>query len=153
MGRCVNDFVLATGALALSLLFCFRQVRKQKRLSTDRADIRVDTDGICFNNGHQDGIQWTNVEKVTLEWDENPWGDPMFGPYCDTDWVLWGRDQTVRIWQSSGELNNEVLVPAMQRYLPEFQFNLRDFERKHGNRLFDLKGGSVVVWERRCKSQ
>jgi hypothetical protein len=144
----LEAFTLTVGAVALWLLFYFRQSQKQTRLRPKRADIRVDTRGVYFSRSHQEGVEWMQVEKVTLEWDENPWGDPQFGAYCDTDWVLHGKNKTTRIWQSSGEPNNEILIPAMRNYLPGFRFDLAGFEIKYASRLFDLKGGSVLIWER-----
>jgi hypothetical protein len=72
----------------------------------------------------------------------------MVGDYCDTDWVLRGKQRLLRIAESSPYPNNRVLIPAMKRYLPGFRFSYTLFDLQHKGRVFDLKGGKVTVWER-----
>lgn len=139
-------------ALILSAVACFpfraQRRRRQRRAAAGVADIRTDDQGIRVETGSAEYIAWTQVRKVTLDWEQNPWGDPQFGAYCDTDWVLHGEHKTLRITESVGDTNNAVLLPAMRAHLPGFQFEDSSLKQKYGERLFDLEGGSALIWQR-----
>jgi len=94
-------------------------------------------------------IAWSDLVKVELAWDENPFGDPQFGPYCDTDWLLWSNaGKVMRITESVNETNSKILLKAFTEFLPDFKFNYAQFSENQKGRLLDLHGGRVLVWAR-----
>lgn len=99
--------------------------------------------------GSECSIAWGALSKIELAWNENPFGDPQFGPYCDTDWVLWSNaGNALRITESVNETNSKILVEAFMEFLPDFNFDYAKFNENHKGRLFDLQGGRVTAWVR-----
>ncbi|AON55806.1 hypothetical protein Hsc_3540 [Herbaspirillum seropedicae] len=94
-------------------------------------------------------IAWNSLAKIELSWSENPWGDPQFGAYCDTDWLLWSDSGVAtRISESVTETNSRILLESFERYLPGFKFDYVQFKVTRKDRLFDISGGQLTVWER-----
>lgn len=135
----------------LKRLFAFLTARHaaRSRPAPLAADIRVDAVGLFDRlDAQEHAIRWDEVDVVLIHWDENPWGDPQFGAYCDTDWVLRGRGLAVSVGESSNADNAKVLMAAMQAHLTGFAFDHAAFTKGDAHRLFDLAGGQIVVWER-----
>lgn len=111
-------------------------------------DIAISLQGIFKRLDADDtGVTWEEITAVELEWSENPWGDPQWGAYCDTDWLLRSsKGRVFNVFDSSA--NRAVLLPALQQHLPGFDFNYSEFDKNYGKRLFDLGGGRVVAWQR-----
>jgi hypothetical protein len=110
--------------------------------------ITFNTDGLFISKpSHELSIPWKNLVKVELCWEENPWGDPQFGRYCDTDWLLWSESgKATSITESVNKTNSKVLLKAFERNLPGFKFDYTQFNVAHKNRLFEFEGGKVTVW-------
>ena len=92
-------------------------------------------------------ISWEDLASIRLVWSEAMWEDPWFGPYCDTGWWIdCGKDQ--RIWLPDDAENRRVLLPAFEKFLPDFHFDYAAFDRLHKNRTSELEGGEYLVWRR-----
>lgn len=94
----------------------------------------------------EEGLRWDEVVRVTLEWSQNPWGDPQFGPYCDVEWVV--ESASFRSLRFDDWANRAVLFENAAKRLPGFDADYGQFERAYCSRLSDLAGGSLAVWSR-----
>ena len=56
-------------------------------------------------------FSWDELVSIRLLWSENPWGDPWFGPYCDTDWWIDGN-QGGRMCLADEAENRHVMLPV-----------------------------------------
>lgn len=120
----------------------------QKWIEQFDGEIAFDKDGLFISKpSHELSIAWKNLVKVELCWEENPWGDPQFGRYCDTDWLLWSDSgKATSITESVNKTNSQVLLEAFEHHLPGFKFDYTQFKVTHKNRLFEFEGDKVTVW-------
>jgi hypothetical protein len=146
-------FVMSIAVLccAIPALITSRKHRRLKKW-IDQFDGRItfNKDGLLISKPSDElFIGWKNVVRIELRWEENPWGDPLFGRYCDTDWLLWSDSgRTTSITESVNTKNSQILLKAFEDYLPGFKFDYGQFQITHKNRLFELEGGKATVWVR-----
>ena len=104
--------------------------------------------GIRRNVSHAPrDFSWEELVSIRLVWSENPWGDPWFGPYCDTDWWI-DSSKGQRIWLADEPENRRVMLPAFEKFLPGFDFDYAAFDRMYKKRVTALEGGEYLVWRR-----
>jgi hypothetical protein len=72
-----------------------------------------------LNDIDQPMIPWDAIMEVALAWDENPWGDPVFGNYNDMSWVLKLADSRQHRIDDC-EAHRLVLQAAFSMYLPGY---------------------------------
>jgi len=90
-------------------------------------------------------LRWTEVRRVSIEWSENPWGDPWAGRYCDTDWVIFPCEgPAMSFWDT--EENRASLLNAFAANLAGFDFDYKQFDAAHSQRILEFEGGSYLVW-------
>jgi hypothetical protein len=148
----VVTLLLAVAVLAIVTLLRANAKRKtyQKWIDNFDGEITFNEIGIFITKqGHKSSIAWRALTKIELAWCENPFGDPQFGAYCDTDWLLWSTSgNALRITESVNELNSKILVEAFTKHLSDFNFDYEKFKDNNKSRLFDLQGGKVTAWMR-----
>lgn len=94
-------------------------------------------------------IPWGDLVKIELTWAENPFPDPLFGRYCDTDWLLWSqRDYPLVLSESANDAHAKALLGAFAKHLPAFDFDYATFQQNQYKRLHDYDGGRVLVWQK-----
>ena len=95
-------------------------------------------------------IAWNDLVRIELVWTENPFEDPQFGSYCDTDWLLWceSSGDVLRLSESVNKSNSKILLDAFMKFLPGFNFDYVQFCEIHKGRIYELEGGKVIVWKR-----
>jgi hypothetical protein len=141
-------------ALASVLVTGMTERRKLYRIQAwmDQIDGRItyNADGLFISKASNNlSVAWNELSKVELVWEENPFEDPQFGRYCDTDWLLWSRSGTsLTLSESVNDSNSRLLLEAFARFLPGFNFDYAQFKASQKNRIFELQGGRVVVWTR-----
>ena len=116
---------------------------------TASSDVLVCGDGIrCLLQSSSDRtFRWIEVLEVRIIWSENLWGDPQWGRYCDTEWMIRstsGHGFTI----PDEEQNRAILIPAFSKHLQDFKFDYDAFDQAHRSRVFEFSGGTYVVWSR-----
>jgi hypothetical protein len=143
------SWALCATVVALVLLAWLGRASARRRRAEASPDIVADAEMLWLTGtiGGSLPLRWNEVVRITLEWSENPWGDPQFGAYCDSRWVMHsGNGRSLSIDDSSA--NRAVLFENASKRLPGFDSDRRTLEGDHWDRCFDLGGGSLVVWSR-----
>ena len=139
-------------AWIIAAAFIARKKRGKYQEWVDQFDGRItfNEQGLIISKPRgSSSIKWSALVKVELAWSENPFGDPQYGPYCDTDWVLWSKTgNAMSITESVNETNSKTLLQAFAKYLPGFDFDYEKFNQTHKGRLSDLQGGREIIWMR-----
>lgn len=119
-----------------------------KKVASIRPKIEADEYGIReIASLVPHSFAWHDIVRVEIVWSENPWGDPQWGRYNDTEWLIWSRSGH-GISLPDAEENRVVLLPALRERLEGFYFNYDDFDRQYGYRVFDKESGTYIVWNR-----
>lgn len=130
------------------ILRIFSRLRGKKSKKIEKADIDVGENGLRDTSSViQKSFSWKEITKVELIWTENPWGDPQWGRYNDTEWIVWNKDGSGISFIDSSE-NREILLPALKKYLSTFSFDYEKFDKEHSSRVFSKNEGACVEWEK-----